>query len=156
MNRHAIRALRALILFFGLMAVFGQTVIVPISAVSMSRTFPEFAFIAVPFTIIAIATLACIQVALVAVWALLAMVQRGSIFTGRAFRWVDVIIGASLAATALILAAAIGTLQTGPPGLMLALSGVALVGGAIALLLLVMRGLLRTATALEGELAEVV
>ncbi|HRN30438.1 MAG TPA: DUF2975 domain-containing protein, partial [Terrimesophilobacter sp.] len=131
----------------------------PLLAVEAARELPEVAYLQTPYLILTIAMVACVQVALVAIWRLLTLVRRGAIFSDRAYRWVDVVIGAALTASAI----AIGLLvhlsvfvNAGPPLVVLALFATATVGLTVALLVVVMRGLLRQATALEGELAEVV
>jgi hypothetical protein len=93
------------------------------------------------------------------------MVQRDAIFTQRAFRWVDVIIGASVVATVLALGVAghlaVAEIPSPDDGmdvesaLVAATAGVA-VGAAFAMLMVVMRSLLRKATSLQREMAEVV
>ncbi|MEU0126290.1 DUF2975 domain-containing protein, partial [Streptomyces albidoflavus] len=109
---------------------------------------------------------ACVQVALVAVWMLLAMVQRDAIFTPRAFRWVDTIIGSSTLATLLALGVtghlALAEIPTPDDDNMAVISALAAalasvgVGAVFVMLVVVMRGLLRKATDLETEIAEVV
>jgi hypothetical protein len=106
-----------------------------------------------------------IAFAVLAVWMLLTMVQRDAIFTSRAFRWVDVIIGASVVSTLLALGVAghLATAEIPSPGdgmdvesaLAAATVGVA-VGAAFAMLMVVMRSLLHKATSLQSEMAEVV
>lgn len=105
----------------------------------------------------AIVVIACLQVALIAIWVLLSMVQRGAIFDERAFRWVRVIAVAGLVAALIVavVCAHLGELDDAP-GLILIGGGIGLVGIAFALLMTVMLGLLRNATVLRHELEEVV
>ncbi len=104
---------------------------------------------------------ACAQVVLVAVWVLLSMVRRGSIFSVRAFRWVDVIIGAGVAAV-VVSSTIAGHLylvvepRLDAPGIIVLAGTVVLATAAFAALMVVMRSLLRSATELQSELAEVV
>jgi hypothetical protein len=109
------------------------------------------------YSILGIATLACLELALVAVWVLLGMVRRDAIFDERAFRWVSVITAAGLAAALLVavFCAHFGELDDAP-GMILVGGGVGLAGVSFALLMTVMRGLLRKATLLRRELDEVV
>jgi hypothetical protein len=104
-----------------------------------------------------IAAMASIEVALVAVWVLLSMVRQDVIFDLRAFRWVSVITAAGPVASLPIAAICMhfGEVDDAP-GLILVGGGIALAGAAFSLLMLVMRGLLRKATMLRSELAEVV
>jgi hypothetical protein len=159
MNRLTVLALRVLLVLMFLGALLGQLWFILQFAADMARVFPEVSFLAVPYSILAIATVACAQLVFVALWALLSRVRRGAIFTERAFRWVDAIIVAGTVATAITFGVEIhmlGVVDVGPPALGILLTGVVIVGAAFVLLMLVMRGLLRTATTLQDELAEVV
>ena len=154
MNGLVILALRALLVLIGLGSVGVQVVIVVVVA-----THPEVDLTdrAVAYAALGVAAVACVQVVLVALWVLLSRVRRGAIFDERAFRWVDVVTVAGLVAALLVaaLCAHVGELDDAP-GLVLIGGGVAAAGAAFALLMVVMRGLLRTATGLRLELDEVV
>ncbi|MFB7249253.1 DUF2975 domain-containing protein [Microbacterium sp. NPDC056234] len=92
------------------------------------------------------------QVFAVSVWMLLTKVRRGSIFSASSFRWVNAIIAAFATAAVLALALAIllapGSMAPGIVGL---ICGASLVLGGIALLVVVMKALLRQAIAREDE-----
>ena len=154
MSQLVIRTLRALLVLLALGALGAQTVIVFVVA-----THPEtdLADRAVAYSMLGIAAIACVEVALVALWVLLSMVGRGAIFDERAFRWVDVITVAGLVAAVLVaaLCAHVGEIDDAP-GLVLIGGGIGIGGVAFALLMVVMRGLLRSATVLRRELDEVV
>ena len=159
MNRTLGVALRILlvVVFAGSLVV--QLVFLPLLGWEAAREVPEAAYLRIPYLILTIGMVACVQVALVAVWVLLGRVRRRVIVNERALRWVDAIIGAALVASLI----AVGILvhltvfvSAGPPVVVLALFATATVGLTVALLVVVMRGLLRQAAALEGELAEVV
>jgi hypothetical protein len=105
-----------------------------------------------------------LQVSAVCIWRLLTMVRRGSVFSPRAFRYVDVIIGA-VASAALLLFVLACLLAPGEiaPGVVALVCGASLVVAGVALLVVVMRQLLaqaiaRTAeaTVLRSELDEVI
>lgn len=152
-------ALRGLIVIIGLGTLLWQMLIVPLLASEAAATYPEYENLKIPYTVLAIAALACVQVALVALWMLLNMVSWGVVFGERAFRWVDVMIASALAATALTMAVAFHLtffVQSGGPGVMFLLAAVVVGGVTFALLMVVMRGLLRKATAMHDELAVVV
>lgn len=159
MNRASIIALRVFIVLLVPVTLLGQVVVIPSFARSTAQIFPEVDYLALPYSIAAIAAVGCVQVAFLAVWMLLAMVSRRAIFTERAVRWVDVIIAAALIATMVSLGIGLHlafVVQAGGPAIVGAF-GAALIGGvAFVPLMIVMRGLLRTATTLENELAEVV
>lgn len=154
MSQLVILALRVLLGLLALGALAAQSMIV-FAVATNPETDPTDR--AVLYATLAIAALACLEVALVALWVLLAMVRRGAIFDERAFRWVDVITVAGLVAAVLVaaLCAHVGELDDAP-GLVLIGGGIGVGGVAFALLMLVMRGLLRTATTLRRELDEVV
>ncbi|MCT9820929.1 DUF2975 domain-containing protein [Microbacterium sp. W1N] len=100
---------------------------------------------------------ACLQVFAVCVWRLLTLVRRGAVFSPAAFRDVDVIVGAVAAAAVLTagLAVALAPGRTAP-GVVALLCGGALTLGGMALLVVVMKRLLRQATELRLELDEVI
>lgn len=93
-----------------------------------------------------------LQVFGICVWMLLNRVRRGSIFSESSFLYVDVIIGAILVAAALALSLAI-VLVPGPtaPGVVGLICGASLVLGGMALLVVVMKALLRQAIASQAE-----
>ncbi|WP_353681943.1 DUF2975 domain-containing protein [Microbacterium sp. ABRD28] len=93
-----------------------------------------------------------LQVFAVCVWRLLTMVRRDAVFTPAAFRYVDVIIGAVIAASVVTFAFAV-VLRFGEaaPGIIGLISGFALVLAGMALLVVVMRMLLTQAIAREVE-----
>jgi hypothetical protein len=154
MSLVVIRALRALLVVLAIGSLAAQIIIVFVVA-----THPETDLTdrAVTYAALGVAAIACVQVALVALWVLLSMVRRGAIFDERAFRWVDTITVAGPVAAILVaaLCAHIGEIDDAP-GLILIGGGVAVGGVAFALLMIVMRGLLRSATEFRRELDEVV
>ncbi len=104
------------------------------------------------------------QVFAVCVWMLLTKVRRGSVFSESSFVYVHVIVGAILAAAVLAFAMAV-LLASGEaaPGVVGLVGGAGLVLGGMALLVVVMKALLRQAIerereakALRAELDEVV
>ncbi|MFS0867359.1 DUF2975 domain-containing protein [Microbacterium sp. 179-B 1A2 NHS] len=99
----------------------------------------------------------CLQVVAVCVWRLLTLVSDGAVFSAKAFRVVDVVIAAILVAAALTAALA-SLLVPGEaaPGVVGLIYGAALVTGGVALVVVVMKSLLRQATDMRAELAEVV
>ncbi|MDJ1138117.1 DUF2975 domain-containing protein [Streptomyces iconiensis] len=165
MHRLFIVVLRAGIAAAILLGLFGQIVVIPTTAADEVERFPPYAPYEVPYVTVAILGVACVQVLLVAVWMLLAMVERGAIFTARAFRWVDVIIGSSVVAT-LLAAGVMGHLglasipspDDGMDVVSALVAATACVGAgvAFAMLTVILRSLLRKATDLETEMAEVV
>lgn len=147
-------------MLIGLGILFAQVRLIPIiwSGLVNDADMPA---LAVPYSAAGIALAACIEVVLVAMWMLLTIVRADAIFTPRAFRWVDVILGAGLVGTAVSLLLGIHVaLVVEPP---LDTPGVTAIAGAgvvcwtaFVLLMFVMRALLHNATSLRSELAEVV
>lgn len=145
------------VIFFG--ALLGQTIVAPTLAAESAAQFPEVAGLAVPYTALVIGGLACLQTMLAATWILLSKVQRNAIFSQDSLRWATVIIWAAAGASALALALGIhlfGFVGSGGPGVLLLVGGAVVCGTAFVLLMVVMRDLLRNATRLDSELAEVV
>ncbi|MFC8660986.1 DUF2975 domain-containing protein [Streptomyces sp. NPDC057199] len=165
MHRLFIAALRAGIAAAILVGLFGQIVVIPTTAADEVDRFPPYAPFATPYVTLAIIGVACVQVALVAVWMLLAMVRRGAIFSSLAFRWVDIVIGSSVVATLLAMGVAghlfVADIPSPDDGMdELSALGAAItsvgVGAAFAMLTVIMRSLLRKATDLQTEIAAVV
>lgn len=158
MNRLARQLLRVALVILLLGSVFVQ-VLVPLYASQVGTTFPEVAYLVVPYSVAAILFIACGQVALLFVWRLLSLVDRGVIFTRRALRWVDAIIACAVVATLLTAGVLIHMLAVVPGGggPMIYYLGACLVAGlAFVLLMIVMRGLLETAIADRTELDETI
>ncbi|MGC5616189.1 DUF2975 domain-containing protein [Georgenia sp. Z1491] len=128
-------------------------------ATEFVRLAPDVAFLRVPMLVVWIAVVACVQVALVAVWRLLDLVRSDEIFAGSASRWVDAVIGSVVTATVLVTGVFVYltvVLGQGSPAIALALLCLVVLGVGVALLIVVMRALLRRATALESDLATVI
>src|ERR671917_147349 len=155
MSQLVILARRVLLILIALGALGGQILIILVIAMKIAES--EMASLAVPYSVLGVAAIACVEVALVALWVLLSMVRRGAIFNERAFRWVGVISVAGLVAAILVAALCMhaGEIDDAP-GLILIGGGVVIGGAAFALLMVVMHSLLRSATVLRRELDEVV
>ncbi|MFC1403421.1 MULTISPECIES: DUF2975 domain-containing protein [Streptacidiphilus] len=96
------------------------------------------------------------QLALVCVWRLVTMVRRGTVFSPAAFRYVDVVIGAIVAAALVWFAVTILNApgQRDDPGVSLIMGGVGVAILGVALIVLVLRMLLAQAVARDGEAAQ--
>ena len=103
--------------------------------------------------VIVVLGIATMQVTAVCVWRLLTMVRRGTVFSDAAFRYVDIVIGAVAAASALTfaLAVALAPGEAVAPGVVLLVCGVSVVVAGIALIVLVLRMLLAQAVARDAE-----
>ncbi|MGI4896301.1 MAG: DUF2975 domain-containing protein [Janthinobacterium lividum] len=159
MSHGVIAGLRACIVVVLLGAVLVQAAVVPSYAADNARAFPEVAYLRWPYTVVADGAVGCVQVALLMIWALLTMVSYGEIFTDRAFRRVDVIIGAGVVATLLSTGVWLHLfviVGQGGLGALFFASAAFVAGAGFVLLMVVMRSLLRSATVLRNELSEVV
>jgi hypothetical protein len=130
-------------------ALVVQGVILPLLWVDLDgvATAPRVAVVS-----LAAAGVLALQIFGVCVWRLLGLVRRDAVFTPRAFRDVDVIIGSVVAVAAVVLA--FGLLLVpgeAAPGVVALVCGAALVLAGLALLVVVMRTLLARAIARETE-----
>ena len=133
--------------------------LVPVVATEQATLYPEVEHLVLPYSVAAILGFVCVQAALVAVWRLLSMVGDDRIFADGSLRWVDTITVCSAAATGLSAVVWVHLIlveETGGPGMVLALGACVVGGAALALLMVVMRGLLDAAIADRRELAEVI
>ncbi|PQZ97543.1 hypothetical protein CQ017_12280 [Arthrobacter sp. MYb224] len=159
MNKLPVALLRAFLILIFLGGLLWQAWVVPTLAAQNAALFPEVAFLATPYTVVVIVAIACLQVSMAAIWKLLTMVERRTIFTLRAFGWVNTIIASIAVATFLALSLGVhllGGVGAGGPGVALAIAALTACGSAFVLLMLVMKGLLRRATNLADGMAELV
>ena len=149
MNRVTIIVLQVVIAIALVGSVAVQALIAPLLWLDLGEEELLGRIFLVGIVVIGVGTL---QAFGICVWMLLSKVRRGSIFSESSFRYVDVIIGAILLAAALALALAI-VLAPGEtaPGVVGLICGAALVLGGMALLVVVMKALLRQAIERETE-----
>lgn len=88
-----------------------------------------------------------IQITVVRVWRLSTMARRGTVFSHAAVRYVDIMIGAAVAASLLTFGLGVAL----APGMVLLVGGAAVIVAGIALIILVLRMLLTQAVALDAE-----
>lgn len=143
MQKSTILALRVIIVLSLIGSLVVQTVIVPLLWMDLAG---ESLGIRIAVASIIVFGVLTMQVFAVCVWQLLTLVRRGAVFSEASFRYVDVIIGAVLAAAADVFALAV-LLARGEaaPGVVGIICGFALVLGGMALLAVVMRALLAQA-----------
>jgi hypothetical protein len=140
-----------------LVAVLAGTVFVQALMVWALATDPEDG--SLPLTPLRVATILgmlSVQVALVCIWRLVTMVRRGTVFSHAAFRYVDVVIGAIVAAALVWFAVTILNApgQRDDPGVTLIMGGVGVAILGVALIVLVLRMLLAQAVARDVEAAQ--
>ncbi|MFE8018076.1 DUF2975 domain-containing protein [Streptomyces antibioticus] len=151
MGKLTVRALRAVLAVVFTGTVFVQALMM---WVLVSGNDPEDG--SLPLTALRVVTIlgiGTVQVALVCVWRLVSMVRRGTVFSHAAFRYVDVIIGAIVAA-ALVWFTVTGLNAPGQrddPGVTLIMGGIGVAILGIALIVLVLRMLLAQAVARDVE-----
>lgn len=157
-NRVTVGLLRVLLLGAFAIIIVAQVIALPWLSGIMAQDYPAEAYMRWPILTLAIAGLVCVQVGIICTLRLLGFTVRGEVFSPRALRWVDGIIGALLAGSLVCLITIVyqSFAVAGPPLWMLLLLGGALVGIGMALLMLVMRTLLVQATRLRTELESVV
>ena len=109
-----------------------------------------------PLRVITILGMVSVQVALVCVWRLVTMVRRGTVFSHAAFRYVDVVIGAIVAAALVWFAVTVLNApgQRDDPGVTVIMGGVGVAILGVALIVLVLRMLLAQAVARDVEAAQ--
>jgi hypothetical protein len=124
---------------------------------------PEAAHLLVPMLVVAELVMVGAQVIIVCTWKLLTMVKKDRIFSDASLTWVDgivwtVIVGWVLFAglAAYLTAVIYFTPELRDPGLPILLFGITLMGAVFVLLVVVLRALLRQATALRSDLEEVI
>src|SRR5690348_4923736 len=103
--------------------------------------------------VITVLGMATVQVAVLCVWRLLTLVRRGTVFSDAAFRYVDGVIGAIVAAALLWFAvtAVNAPGQRDDPGVTLIMGGIGVAILGVALIVLVLRMLLAQAVARDVE-----
>lgn len=143
MAKSTIIVLRVVIALALVGSVAVQALIVPLLWLDLAdeELWGRIAFVSI--VVLGVGTL---QVFGICVWLLLTKVRRGSIFSTSSFRYIDVIIGAILVAAALLwILAAILAPGSVAPGLVALIGGAGVVLAGVALLVVVMKALLRQA-----------
>ncbi|WP_262704125.1 MULTISPECIES: DUF2975 domain-containing protein [Streptomyces] len=154
MGQLAVRALRAVLVMVLAGTVFVQALMV---WVLVSGSDPEDGSLPLtPLRVITILGMGSAQVALVSVWRLVTMVRRGTVFSHDAFRYVDAVVGAIVAAALLWFAvtAINAPGQRDDPGVTVIMGGVGVAILGVALIVLVLRMLLAQAVARDVEAAQ--
>jgi hypothetical protein len=154
MGKLTVRALRAVLAVVLTGTVFVQALMV--WALVSGGDPEDGALPLTPLRVITILGIGTAQVALVCVWRLVTMVRRGTVFSHAAFRYVDVIIGAIVAAALVWFAvtALNAPGQRDDPGVTLIMGGIGVAILGAALIVLVLRMLLAQAVARDVEAAQ--
>lgn len=159
MSRAVVAGLRVLLVIIFTGGVLAQVWFFPTLAGEVAAREPVVAWLRWPLLAVVVLVIVGVQLALVALWVLLAMVESDSVFSPRAYAWVDVIIAAAVVDTVLVVGVNLflsSWVHANPPAVFLGLGALAVCGAAFALLMGVMKGLLRKASAMTVELSEVI
>lgn len=158
MHGTTIALLKALLVAMIALLLACQLFVVPGMAREFAEAYADLSHLQTPGIVVAVLFLLCVQVVLVCVWRLLSMVRTSVIFSESAFVWVDIILGAIVVATLLIAVsmATLASANVASPSVMLLCALGVVVGAGLALLIVVIRGLLRNARQLQQDLSEVV
>jgi hypothetical protein len=133
--------------------------LVPVFASQAGTRFPEVAYLVVPYSVVAILFIGCGQVALLAIWRLLSLIEGGVLSTRHAVRLLHVITVSAGVATALSAGVLIHMLSfvPGGGGPMIYYVGACVIGGAaFTLVMIAGRGVLESAIANRTELNETI
>jgi hypothetical protein len=145
-----------LALLFGVLVLF-QTMSLPGQFAYMAKESPDQAYLRWPLTAITVFWVLCVQVVIVATWKLLTLVKKDRIFTEASLVWVDAIVWAIAAAGAVLFGVDLYVAaKADDPGLPLLLFLMSIGVAVLALLMLVMRALLRQATSLRTDMEAVI
>ncbi|MHA7262374.1 DUF2975 domain-containing protein [Arthrobacter sp. TMN-37] len=147
MRNLTVIALRIVLVMMFAGSLFVQIVLVPLLGVDLRGADPDVAAIRTPLVVLTVLGILALQVAVVCVWGLLTMVRRGTVFSARAFRLVDLVTASFTAASLLTfgLGVALAPGEAVAPGVVLLIGGVAVMLAAVALIVLVLRALLAQA-----------
>jgi Protein of unknown function (DUF2975) len=152
MGKLTVHALRAVLVLVLVGTVFVQAMMV----LALATKTDDGSLPLTPLRVITILGMVSVEVALVCVWRLVTMVRRGTVFSHAAFRYVDVVIGAIVAAALVWFAVTVINApgQRDDPGVTLIMGGIGVAILGVALIVLVLRMLLAQAVARDGEAAQ--
>ncbi len=166
----AIIVLKVLIVIGEILCLLGQWLVVKVSGQIVGQI-PETTPALWPYRIAGILGIVCVEVALLAVWPLLTLTAQGDVFSGKALRWINLIIASACVETVLMLAVLVFSnlnltytrpdgrtipAAVGAPMVELFLGGALLLCIAFILLMFVMRSLLGQAIDQRRELEAVI
>jgi hypothetical protein len=153
MGKLTVLALRIVLVLVLLGTLYVQVVMMPLLAADLEEFGPDSAVRRAALVAIPVLGIVTVQVTLVCVWRLLTMVRKGTVFSDRAFRYVDIIFGAVTAASLLMfgLAVVLAPGEAVAPGIVLLVCGASLMIAGAALIVLVLRALLAQAVARDAE-----
>jgi Protein of unknown function (DUF2975) len=153
MGKLAVGALRAVLVMVLTGTVLVQALMVWVLASGSDQENGSLPLTAL--RVITIVGLVSVQVTGVCVWRLVTMVRRGTVFSYAAFRYVDIVIGAIVAAALVwfTVTAVNAPGQRADPGVTIIMGGIGVAILGVALIVLVLRMLLAQAVARDVEAA---
>lgn len=156
MGKLTVLALRAVLVVLMAGSLFVQAVMVPLLASDLKGVDTDLAYPPAAFLVTVVLGFVTAQVVLVCVWRLVTMVRRGTVFSHAAFRYVDVVIGAFVAAALLMftLGVLLAPGEAVAPGIVLLVGGAVVAVLGVALIVLVLRMLLAQAVARDVAAAQ--
>jgi len=153
MGKLTVLALRIVLAMVLAGSLFVQLVMMPMLAMDLDGLDPDYAHLRTSLIAVPVLGIVTVQVVSVCVWRLVTMVRRGTVFSHAAFRYVDIVIGAVVAASLLTFSLGV-VLSPGnavSPGIVLLIGGAAVLVAGMALIVLVLRMLLAQAVARDAE-----
>ncbi|MFC4950488.1 DUF2975 domain-containing protein [Pseudonocardia sp. GCM10023141] len=152
MGKLTVHALRVVLVLVFTGAVFVQAMMV----VALATKADDGSLPLTALRVVTILGMVTVEVALFCVWRLVTMVRRGTVFSHAAFRYVDIVIGAIVAAALVWFAVTVINApgQRDDPGVTLIMGGIGVAILGVALIVLVLRMLLAKAVARDGEAAQ--
>ncbi|GAB2828534.1 DUF2975 domain-containing protein [Actinocorallia aurea] len=153
MRQIVVVLLRCVLGVLGAGSLFVLAVMVPLLVADLAELRPEYDHLRIALPAVFTAGVVTGQVVLVCVWRLVTMVREGTVFSVRAFRFVDVMIGAIIVGGLVVfgLAAALAPGEAVAPGVVALICGLSLAVFAVALIVFVLRTLLAQAVARDAE-----
>ena len=153
----AVAALRVLLVVLFAVLVLFQVMSLPGQFRYMAEQDPEMAYLRWPATAVTVFWVLCVQVVIVCTWKLLTLVLADRIFTDAALAWADGIVWAVGGAWVVLLGVLLFVgFNASDPGLPLLLFLLSVGVTVLALLMVVMRALLRRATTLRSDMEAVI
>ncbi|MBD7994341.1 DUF2975 domain-containing protein [Arthrobacter sp. Sa2CUA1] len=142
MNRPVRVQLRVLLALFFLLLLLAQIMLVPTLGRELADSYPEYAYLLLPYVSVVISGLACVQAAVLAAWCLVGLIPAGPAVSLRAQAWATVMALACGAATVLAVLLAwhmFAVVQQGNPASLFALGSAVMAGTVMTLLSLSLR-----------------
>jgi len=150
-QRVSVPVLKVLLAIVFLGVLLFQGVVLPSIAADYAQWASEYGYLQYPLLVAAIAIFIPVQVIIVQVWRLLNLVRADAVFSESTFRQVDIMIWAAGSAAVLAAVLLIILLGVVGPGEFMALTSAIVIATGVALLVYVLKLLLRKAVTLNNS-----